>query len=101
MLKNCNPCFSFIACTRGFTFSTASTNGATEVSCEPMCICRPRITRFGHSFAIISYTAVMRSKSMPNLFSLLPVVIFAWVLASTLGFTRTATGAFSPISPAI
>ena len=32
----------------GATFSTASTNGATDVSCEPMCICTPLISRCGN-----------------------------------------------------
>jgi len=33
---------------------------------------------------------------MPNLFSALPVVILAWVAASTSGLTRSATGAVTP-----
>jgi hypothetical protein len=33
---------------------------------------------------------------MPNLFSLLPVAILAWVRASTSGFTRIVTGAVTP-----
>ena len=33
---------------------------------------------------------------MPNLFSALPVEILAWVLASTSGLTRSATGAVRP-----
>ena len=37
---------------------------------------------------------------MPNLFSDLPVAIFSCVLASTSGFTRTATGASTPIAAA-
>ncbi len=37
---------------------------------------------------------------MPNLFSDLPVAIFAWVFASTSGFTRTATGTLTPIDTA-
>ena len=34
---------------------------------------------------------------MPNLFSDLPVAIFSWVLASTSGFTRIATGTVAPM----
>ena len=37
----------------------------------------------------------------PNLFSLLPVVILAWVLASTSGFTRSATRAVRPMPVAM
>jgi hypothetical protein len=33
---------------------------------------------------------------MPNLFSLLPVAILAWVFASTSGLTRMAMGAVAP-----
>ena len=38
---------------------------------------------------------------MPNLFSALPVVILAWVLASTSGLTRIETGATAPRAAAI
>ena len=36
----------------------------------------------------------------PELVPDLPVEMYLWVLASTLGFTRTATGATTPSSPA-
>ena len=38
--------------------------------------------------------------SMPNLFPFLPVVILAWVRASTSGLTRMPTGAVRPIDAA-
>ncbi len=38
---------------------------------------------------------------MPNLFSDFPVVILAWVLASTSGLTRIATAAVLPFATAI
>jgi hypothetical protein len=37
---------------------------------------------------------------MPNLFALVPVVIFAWVCASTSGLTRIAIEALTPSLPA-
>ena len=38
---------------------------------------------------------------MPNLFSALPVVILAWVRASTSGLTRMATATVAPFDAAI
>ena len=37
-----------------------------------------------------------RARSMPNLFSALPVVIFSWVPASTSGLILSAAGARTP-----
>jgi hypothetical protein len=41
------PYLAFSSAAKGATFSTASTNGPTSVSCEPMCICTPFSAMFG------------------------------------------------------
>ena len=75
----------------GIIFFTANSNGFTSVSCEPMCICTPRnrkilqLRRRAYAFDLLEHDA--------ELVSCVPVVIFACVLASTFGFTRTEMGA--------
>ena len=47
-----------------------------------------------------SKRSTIRSASMPNLFSSLPVVVYSWVWGSTFGLTRTQPRARSPSSAA-
>ena len=83
---------------RGDLLNGLDRAGAVSVIWEPMCICTPRSAIWGY-FAAASYAAPANLSGMPNLCSLFPVLIFAWVWASTSGLTRMAIGAFTPSLP--
>ena len=85
--------------TSSITLSSASSRGASSSNCEPIWQSMPTTSICG-SAAAVRYQSMASSCATPNLLSLRPVEIYGWVLASTLGLTRSDTRARSPASPA-
>ena len=84
------------ASTSSSALSSAATNGATSVSCEPTWQSMPTTWRCARGARPCGTAGARPRSATPNLFSLRPVEMYGCVFGSTSGFTRTDTGARLP-----